>query len=52
LQFKASPSKQFKRNYLEKIHHKKGLLEWLRVYALTSNPKSEKKKATQKQEQQ
>jgi ribosomal protein S21 len=40
---------------LKKTHHKKGLLEWLKVYALTSNPRTEKKKkekATPKQEQQ
>jgi hypothetical protein len=26
------------RPYLEKIHHKKGLVEWLQVKALSSNP--------------
>jgi hypothetical protein len=29
--FKASPGKQFVRPYLEKAHHKKGLVQWLKV---------------------
>jgi hypothetical protein len=29
--FKASLSKQSARPYLEKNHHKKGLVEWLKV---------------------
>jgi hypothetical protein len=35
------------RPYLEKTHHKKGLVEWLKCEALSSNPsiaKKEKKK--------
>jgi hypothetical protein len=28
---------------LKKIHHKKELLEWVKVYALTSKPRTEKK---------
>jgi hypothetical protein len=28
----------------EKNHHKKGLVEWLKVQALSSNPSTEKKK--------
>jgi hypothetical protein len=26
------------KSYLEKTHHKKGLAEWLKVWALSSNP--------------
>jgi hypothetical protein len=44
LQFKASLGKQFTRPYLEKTHHQKGMLEWLKVYALSSNPSTGKKK--------
>jgi hypothetical protein len=29
--FKASPGKEFLRSYLEKTHHKKGLVKWLKV---------------------
>jgi hypothetical protein len=29
--FKATLGKQFERPYLEKAHHKKGLVEWLKV---------------------
>jgi hypothetical protein len=32
------------RPYLEKIHHKKGLMEWLKVKALSPSPSTEKKK--------
>jgi hypothetical protein len=32
------------RPYLEKTHHKKGLVEWLEVKALHSNPQYCKKK--------
>jgi hypothetical protein len=32
------------RPYLEKIHHKKGLAEWLKVKALSSSPSTTKKK--------
>jgi hypothetical protein len=32
------------RSYLKKTHHKKGLVEWLKVKALSSNPITEKKK--------
>jgi hypothetical protein len=32
------------RPYLKKIHHKKGLMEWLKVKALSSNPRTAKKK--------
>jgi hypothetical protein len=32
------------RPYLEKTHHKKGLVEWLKVKALSSNPSTAKKK--------
>jgi hypothetical protein len=32
------------RSYLEKTHHKKGLVEWLKVKVLGSNPSTAKKK--------
>jgi hypothetical protein len=32
--FEASPDKEFTRPYLEKTHHKKALVEWLKVKAL------------------
>jgi hypothetical protein len=32
------------RPYLEKSHYKKGLVEWLKVSALISNPIPQKKK--------
>jgi hypothetical protein len=32
------------RPYLEKTHHKKGLVEWLKVMALSSNPSITKKR--------
>jgi hypothetical protein len=31
LQFEASLGNEFARPYLEKTHHKKGLVEWLKV---------------------
>jgi hypothetical protein len=31
------------RFYLEKTHHKKGLVEWLKAQALSSNPSTAKK---------
>jgi hypothetical protein len=42
-QLEASPGRQFTRPYLEETHHKKGLMEWLKVYALSSNPSTAKK---------
>jgi hypothetical protein len=36
--------KQFVRPYLEKTHYKKGLVEWLKVKALSSSPRTTKKK--------
>jgi hypothetical protein len=30
--------------YLKKTHHKKGLVDWLKVKALNSNPSTVKKK--------
>jgi hypothetical protein len=30
-QFEANPGKYFERPYLKKTHHKKGLVEWLKV---------------------
>jgi hypothetical protein len=32
------------RPYLKKTHHRKGLVEWLKVKALSSNPSTAKKK--------
>jgi hypothetical protein len=32
------------RTYPERTHHKKGLMEWLKVEALNSNPSTAKKK--------
>jgi hypothetical protein len=46
LQFDASPGKQLVRPYLlKKAITKKGLVEWLKVYALSSSPTIAKKKA-------
>jgi hypothetical protein len=42
--FKASLGKEFTRPYLEKTHHQIGLMEWLKVVALSSNPSTVKKK--------
>jgi hypothetical protein len=43
--FEASLGKQFARPYLEKKkkNQKKGLVEWLKVQALSSNPSTAKK---------
>jgi hypothetical protein len=43
LLFEASPGKQFMKPYFKKTHHKKGLVEWLKVLALSSNPNTTKK---------
>jgi hypothetical protein len=40
----SQPGKEFARPYLNKTHHKKGLVEWLKVKALSSNPSTTKKK--------
>jgi hypothetical protein len=40
----SKPAPQFLRPYLENIHHKKGLVEWLKVQALSSSPNTGKKK--------
>jgi hypothetical protein len=34
--------------YLENTHHKKGLMEWLKVKGLSSNPSTEEKKKKKK----
>jgi hypothetical protein len=34
------------RHYLEKTHHEKGLMEWLKLQALSSNYSTSKKKKT------
>jgi hypothetical protein len=38
------------RPYLKKTHHKKGLVEWLEVYSLSSSPGTTKKTNKQKKE--
>jgi hypothetical protein len=45
LWFEASQGKQFERPYLKKKkkNHKNGLVEWLKVLALNSNPSTGKK---------
>jgi hypothetical protein len=53
--FKASPGRQFSRPYLEKPFTKKGLVEWLKVKALSSNSstaKNNNKKKTSTVDQQ
>jgi hypothetical protein len=40
---KPDPGKQFERPYLGKKHHKKGLVGWVKVLALSSNPSTTKK---------
>jgi hypothetical protein len=42
--FKASPGKKFSRPYLEKPFTKIGLVEWLKVKALSSSSRTAKKK--------
>jgi hypothetical protein len=37
------------RPYLKKTHHKNGLVEWLKVEALSSNPTTAKKKERRKE---
>jgi hypothetical protein len=32
------------RPYLENTHHKRGLVEWLKVWALSSNPAPQKRR--------
>jgi hypothetical protein len=41
--------REFARLYLEKNFHKKGLVEWLKVYVLSSSPSTAKQNKTQKQ---
>jgi hypothetical protein len=43
LQFEASLGKQFVRPYLKNPITKKGLVEWLKVKALSSSPSTKKK---------
>jgi hypothetical protein len=43
-QFEVNPGKWFLRPYLEKKNHNKGLVEWLKVSALSLNPSTKKKK--------
>jgi hypothetical protein len=44
LWFEASLGKKLERPYLGNTHHKKGLVEWLKVKALSSSPSTAKKK--------
>jgi ribosomal protein S21 len=44
LRFKANLGKQFLRHYLKKPSQKIGLVEWLKVKALSSSPSTAKKK--------
>jgi hypothetical protein len=37
---KPTLGKQLTRPYLENTHHKKGLVEWLKVKALSSSPRN------------
>jgi hypothetical protein len=46
LWFEASLDKQFKRPYLKKPFTKIGLVEWLKVKALSSNPSNTKQEYT------
>jgi hypothetical protein len=48
LWFEASPGKYFTRPYLKNIHHKKGLVEWLRAEALSLSPSTTKNTITDK----
>jgi hypothetical protein len=41
---KAAPGKKSSRPYLEKTLHRKGLVEWFKVKALSSSPSTKKKK--------
>jgi hypothetical protein len=41
---KPAQANSSRRSYLEKHHHKKGLVQWLKVKALSSNPNTIKKK--------
>jgi hypothetical protein len=38
------------RHYLENTHHKKGLMEWLKVKALSSRPSTTERKKERKKE--
>jgi hypothetical protein len=40
--FQASTGKEFIRPYLKKTYHKKGLVKWLKVWALSSSPSAKK----------
>jgi hypothetical protein len=48
LWFEVTSSKKFTRPHLEKSLHKNGLAEWLKVWALSSNPSTKKKKRKKK----
>jgi hypothetical protein len=45
---KPTPGKQFVRPYQEKTHHKTVLVKWLKVEALSSNPRTTKRKKKKK----
>jgi hypothetical protein len=45
---KPTLGKQFERTHLKKTLHKKGLVEWLKVKALSSSPSTTKKRKKKK----
>jgi hypothetical protein len=47
IKIQNQPREKFVRPYLKKTHHKKGLVEWLKVEVLSSSPstRGEKKKS-------
>jgi hypothetical protein len=48
LWFEVNLGKEFTKPYLEKTHHKKGVVEWLKIQALSSSPSTIKKNMTTK----
>jgi hypothetical protein len=47
-QFQARPGESFVRPYLKNTQRRKGLVEWLKVKALSSNPSTAKKRKKEK----
>jgi hypothetical protein len=50
LWYEASLGKKFTRPYLKETLHKKGLVDWLKVQVLSSNPSTTKKKKKDEKE--
>jgi hypothetical protein len=48
--FESTQANSLWDSYLEKTDHKKGLVEWLKVQALSLNPSTGKKQKTKKSE--